>query len=318
MIKEVNSAKISVKGRRASRRYEACKLCGNNIMELSIETNSGNYLRCSECGFVQLSDIQGISDIKKIYDNSEYFAGKGKDGTGADFIGEEKLYLERFRNRIGRIGKKANKGRIFDIGASVGQFLSVARDCGWDVSGLEISATAAALAKERFGLDIHVGSLDDTQLPENSFDVVTLWHVFEHLPDPKRSIDNIRSALLENGLLVMELPNIGSLEALRGGVKWKYLIPHEHLCHYTPDTITRLLETSGLSVEGIEYEPGGTGVGEKMNRMGMGAVKKLLLMLFPVFKWLKTLMLRLLVKNSREIMIVYARKTKQPGNKANE
>jgi len=244
-----------------------CMLCDNKKIELFIRTHAGNYLKCDNCGLIQWDNISDMSNIKAIY-NDKYFTEKKRDGTGADFIGEERLYLARFRDRINRIERHVKSGG-----------------------------------------HIQVGTIEDISFKKDFFDVVTLWHVFEHLPDPKKTLKSIHSILKEGGLLVIELPNIGSQEAIEAGTGWSYLRPCEHLYHYTLDTITMLLRNTGFKVETIEYESGGTGIGEMMDRIGIGRVKRFLIQMFPpaiLFKkWIYSLMT---AKGSKEIMIVFSTK----------
>ena len=283
-----------------------CCLCKGGRSEIFLETPGGNYLRCVNCGLVLFDNIPDMSEIKSIYCD-EYFTEKKRNGCGADFLGEEHLYLARFKNRLERIEKKIAKGRILDIGASVGQFLFAAKERGWDISGVEVSAAAVQMAKQRYGINIQAGALEDARIQEGPFDVITLWHVFEHFPGPVQALKKIHALLKKDGCLVMEVPNIGSREALLNGANWAYLRPGEHLYHYTRDTITGTLEAAGFTVETIEYGSGGTGIGEKMDRLGMGRVKKLLSK-FRIAKWLRAAALFLTAKGSKEVMIVFARK----------
>jgi SAM-dependent methyltransferase len=285
-----------------------CELCENNDMVLWIKTSEGNYLKCSNCGLVCRENIPAMSNIKTIYD-SEYFIKKKKCGTGADFIGEEKFYLAKFKDRIKRIEKRLKSGRILDIGASVGQFLFIARKAGWDIYGLEVSKAAANMARQQYGIHIKVGSLESVKFGRNFFDVVTLWHVFEHFPDPKQSLKKIHSMLREDGLLVIELPNIGSKKAINSGVKWSYLVPTEHLFHYTPVTISRFLEKANFKIEAIEYVSGGTGIGDCMDEKGLWYLKKFLIARFPLVNWLKKMIIFIgQMWGPKDIMIVFARK----------
>lgn len=284
-----------------------CILCNDKDLKLFLTTHKGNYLLCSQCGLVRFDRTYDISEIRKIY-NDAYFTKKTGDGTGADFVGEEKLYLARFQNRIQRIENRIQKGNILDIGASVGQFLFVARASGWDVSGIELSEGAAGTAAKKYGIKMHVGAIETANFCDNFFDVVTLWHVFEHFSEPLQSLGKIHNLLKRDGLLVMELPNIGSNEALKNKEGWSYLRPGEHLFHYTPDSITHVMEKVGFKIEAVEYESGGTGIGEKMDKIGFGALKTLAIKLFPFVKWIRTLLLRFSARDSKEIMIVYSRK----------
>jgi 2-polyprenyl-3-methyl-5-hydroxy-6-metoxy-1,4-benzoquinol methylase len=287
-----------------------CHICGNEKMELFLNTPEGDYLRCLNCEVVQHSSIPNKSDIKKVY-SREYFTKK-KNGMGADFLGEEKLYSERFGDRLKRIEKKIKKGRILDIGASVGHFLFGAKQNGWDVSGVEISKDAVEMAKQRYRLHITVGTIDDINIEKGLFDVVTLWHVFEHFPAPVGSLSRINDVLKDEGLLVLELPNIDSKEAKRDGITWSFLMPAEHFFHYAPKSISILLESNGFKIENIEYTTGGTGIGEKMEKLNINGLKNLLLKIFPPVRWLRSFLLKTLTAHgSEEIMIVFARKMQQ-------
>jgi len=286
-----------------------CILCKKKNMELFLKISSSKYLRCTNCGLVCLENMPDMSAIKTIYD-SDYFVKKRKGGIGADFVGEEKLYLTKFRDRIKRIEKRIKTGRILDIGTSVGQFLFVARKAGWDISGLEVSVAAADMARQHYNINIEVGTLEDEAFGRGLFDVVTLWHVFEHFPDPMKSLKKIHSLLRKDGLLVIELPNIGSKKAINADVKWSYLLPAEHLFYYTPVTISRFLEKAHFRIETIEYVSGGTGIGDWMDKKGLVGLKKFIFVRLPVVNKIINTAPSIIAKiwRNKELMIVFARK----------
>ena len=286
-----------------------CNLCNKKNMELFLEISSSNYLRCTNCGLVCLENMPDMSKIKTVY-NSDYFVKKGKGGLGADFIGEEKLYFAKFQNRIKRIERRIKTGRILDIGTSVGQFLFVARKAGWDISGVEVSEAAADMARQHYKINIDVGTLEDVDFGNDLFDVVTLWHVFEHFPDPMQSLKKIHSLLKKDGLLVIELPNIGSKKAINAGVKWSYLLPSEHLFYYTPVTISRFLEKAHFKIETIEYIAGGTGIGDWLDKKGLVGLKKFIFARLQVVNKIINIAPSIIAKiwRNKELMIVFARK----------
>lgn len=282
-----------------------CRLCKSESMGLFLKKAGSRYFKCSNCGVVCLENMPDPSEISAVY-NDEYFIKKGKLGIGADFIGEEKLYLSRFRDRIKRIKKRISPGRILDIGASIGQFLHVAQQADWDIYGLEISEAAANMAKKRYGIHIQVGTLEEADFRRNFFDVVTLWHVFEHFLDPVQSLMKIHSLLRKDGLLVIELPNIGSKTAVKSGIKWPYLLPAEHLFYYSPSTISRLLENSNFQIETIEYTSGGTGIGDFMDRKGLSVLKRFLVGMSPLLNIFRGMSAKIFHKS--ELMIIFSRK----------
>ncbi len=285
-----------------------CFLCHSPAQEVFLKGADYRYLRCRDCGLVRLEAMPSRSELKGLYDQPDYFLEEQEDGTGADFIGEEQLYFSRFQERLRSIEKRIGMGRILDIGASVGQFLFLAKRNGWDIYGLEISKNAVAIAKDRYGVKIETGLLDNVVFQKDFFDVITLWHTFEHFSDPLSSLGSIAALLKKSGLLVLELPNIDSQEAKQEGEGWRFLKPKEHLFQYTPKTVTEMLQRSGFSVEAIEYEKGGTGLGKKMEKAGFGFLRHFIAH-HRIGLWLKRMILSLAGnRGSREMMLVFARK----------
>ncbi len=286
-----------------------CSLCKSASMELYLKISGTRYFKCSNCGVVCLENMPNLSQIATVY-NDEYFIKKGTSGIGADFIGEEKLYFTKFQDRIRRIEKRIKAGRILDIGASVGQFLFVARKAGWDISGLEVSEAAADMARQHYKINIDVGTLEDVDFGRGLFDVVTLWHVFEHFSEPMKSLKKIHSLLRKDGLLAIELPNIGSKKAINAGVKWSYLSPAEHLFYYSPVTISRFLEKAHFRIETIEYVAGGTGIGDWMDKKGLAGLKKFIFVRLPAVNKIINIAPSIMAKiwSNKELMIVFARK----------
>src|SRR5690349_22293158 len=102
-------------------------------------------------------------------------------------------------------------GRLLDVGCSAGFFLKVARDRGFDVHGLEIPADTAALARERYDVDVQVGTLDDAHFEPGSFDVVTMWDVIEHVRDPVGAMSTVARLLKPGGIAALMTPNVEGL-----------------------------------------------------------------------------------------------------------
>jgi SAM-dependent methyltransferase len=142
------------------------------------------------------------------------------------------------------------KGSLLDVGCGTGEFPAVAARRGWRVQGVELMAEAAARARER-GLDVHTGYLEESGLPERSYDVVSALHVLEHIPESIPFIRLLARYVRPGGHVMIEVPNFGSelRERTLGG--WIHLRPLEHLVHFTPDTLRRALSDSGLEVVSV-------------------------------------------------------------------
>jgi SAM-dependent methyltransferase len=136
------------------------------------------------------------------------------------------------------------KGRYLDVGCGSGGALGVASALGWQVSGIEVDEAAAAKAR-RFTPEIHVGDALTAPYAPGRFDVVTAFHVLEHVPDPVAMIRRMLGWLAPDGLLIVEVPNAGGLGARIFGKAWAGLELPRHLSHFSPETLTRAVEQAG-------------------------------------------------------------------------
>jgi SAM-dependent methyltransferase len=132
-----------------------------------------------------------------------------------------------------------------DIGCGDGAFLQSLKSRGWDVYGTETSAAACAIARTK-GISVHEGELASADFPDRFFDVITLWHVLEHIPDPVAELDRIRRMLRDDGSLVIEVPNSDSPTLQFCGGQWYGLDVPRHLQHFSPSTLQHLLDSTGF------------------------------------------------------------------------
>jgi 2-polyprenyl-3-methyl-5-hydroxy-6-metoxy-1,4-benzoquinol methylase len=154
--------------------------------------------------------------------------------------------LRRKVNLVKRHLKKGN-ANLLDIGCGTGYFLNAAKERGFTVSGIEKDEKAREKAITRFGLDVR----DETaffRLERSSYDVVTLWHVLEHLEKLHESFEKMADILSPDGTMVIALPNHQSFDAKWYKEKWAAYDTPRHLWHFTPDTLERLLANHNLSV----------------------------------------------------------------------
>jgi SAM-dependent methyltransferase len=135
-------------------------------------------------------------------------------------------------------------GRLLDVGCATGRFLQQMAAVGWRVSGIELDPEAAAKART-VTADVTLGDPADLTLPRASFDLVTAFHVVEHLPDPRRAVGNMLEWLAPGGLLVIEVPNVGGWGGALFGRYWSGLDFPRHLTHFTPATMRSLVEQCG-------------------------------------------------------------------------
>jgi SAM-dependent methyltransferase len=159
------------------------------------------------------------------------------------FIYPVEKFIGLFRNlRHKHIKKIIPKGRILDIGCARGVFLSMMRESGWETFGTELNEETAFHAKNILGLDVKIGRLADIQFESEFFDVITIWHVLDHLQNPALTLQECNRILKSCGLLVIAVPNSSSLQAKISGRYWFHLDPPFHLFHFNEKNLSQLLQ----------------------------------------------------------------------------
>lgn len=173
--------------------------------------------------------------------------------AGADpvYVSQMDARVRTFARTLRHIDRlRPARGRLLDVGTAAGAFLKAARDVGWDVTGIEPNAWLAEWGRTRYGVAIHVGSIDEVPLPAAQFDVVTLWDVIEHTPDPLHVLRRAHGLLVPGGLLVVNYPDIGSWIARLMGRRWPFL-SSVHLYYFTRRTIRAILDRAGFDTVDI-------------------------------------------------------------------
>jgi SAM-dependent methyltransferase len=204
-------------------------------------------------------------------------------------------------------------GRLLDVGCATGNFLSLVKERGWEIWGVEFNPHAAATAARRLNAEVLPGDLVDLDLPRERFDVVTLFHVIEHVIDPRRTVGKIREVLKRNGRLVLETPDFGSKSARRMGAKWPHVKPREHLYYFDEQSLRKLLSEEGFQINKVR-RCGGLGVPQAGETAGPGLALKnrafdLRRTLAP-FPWLRNLARWLywdILRQNEHILVVASR-----------
>jgi SAM-dependent methyltransferase len=141
-------------------------------------------------------------------------------------------------------------GRILDVGCANGEFLAALQQIGWDVFGVELNEAAAQIAEHRLGSAsqprITIGNLESASFPDQSFDVVTLWHVIEHLAHPSATLAEVRRILAPGGACIIQTPNWQSAEAKLFRSYWAGLDAPRHCWIFNQTTLTTLAQRIGL------------------------------------------------------------------------
>ncbi len=215
--------------------------------------------RCSGCGCIFQHPIPDSARLASFYPEEYWWSGKGGRGSPITRLLQrlERSYREfvasdhvRFLERCAG-GRSSTRRRLLDIGFGSGTFLELASRRGFAVHGMDISETAVRLVRERSGLDVRQGDIGSDSWAGLRFDFVTMFHVLEHLPDPARGIKYAASLLEPDGSILVQVPNIASLQAKAFGLRWYGFDVPRHIVNFTPVALSLLLDRAGLAIERI-------------------------------------------------------------------
>jgi 2-polyprenyl-3-methyl-5-hydroxy-6-metoxy-1,4-benzoquinol methylase len=223
-----------------------CVLCKSDEFKFLFEKNSFRIERCRICYMVQVTNMPPAEEVEEGYDENFY-----KTYYGDLEISPKKQRYEylNFHNKLDQIERRITRvGKILDVGCSFGFFLDAARQRGWVTAGIDVSEYAASYAANRLGLEVVSKPILDAKFEESSFDVITMWYVIEHLPNPQQVLQYLANFLCEDGMLVVSTANVDSYLAKMQGRKWRMWIPPEHLLYFSPATIENLFKKCHLEV----------------------------------------------------------------------
>jgi 2-polyprenyl-3-methyl-5-hydroxy-6-metoxy-1,4-benzoquinol methylase len=191
------------------------------------------------------------AELEKLYASNNY-----RMDDARRFIPVVESAIRRFRKaRFGRISRyvKGSGRRILDVGCARGLMLSMARESGWEPYGLEFSAETARHAREELGLDVRACSIVEAGYEPGFFDIITIWHVLEHIESPAETIEECSKVLSPEGVLVVSVPNFDSLQARISGPKWYHLDLPYHLFHFSLANLRELLEKNSFRVIRVKH-----------------------------------------------------------------
>jgi len=192
-----------------------------------------------------------ISDFESTYNESGYYSREEPKLIKIIEIVTTLFYKWRYRI-ISKNFIKNKNGTILDVGCGGGRFLVEARNHGWKTFGIEPTKRSVEIAK-KYSLDVIDDKLSESLFTKDMFDVISLWHVFEHIPNPDNVLSILRKWLKNDGLLVIAVPNIESLQARLGKDLWFHLDPPRHLYHFSPKTLRLILKKNGYETRSISH-----------------------------------------------------------------
>ena len=234
----------------------ACNMCGGSEARPLFRARGYDLVRCSRCDLAYVANPPDAAALHRLYSaqESDYHAElHDPDSAESRRMGEIAARHLRFTRRFVR------QGRLVDVGCSSGEFLLRAQQAGFACSGVEFSEDSAAQAERRSGLTIERGTIHDSALTPRSCDVITMFDVIEHVPDPLSDLRAAYALLAPGGWLVLSTPNIDGLfprasYPLAGVLgHWPHPEPPHHLYQFSQATLSALVTRAGFAVRGARH-----------------------------------------------------------------
>lgn len=243
----------------------SCPVCGSDTIGKALDVvdhfSSGELFPlfdCHRCGFRFTNRFPSEDAIGRYYDSPEYIAHSDIHRGLVNKLyhaTRQVMVKKKVRLVTGAVQRVVGRPlRLLDMGCGTGHFLHAAKERGFTVSGIEKDQSAREYAIARFGLDVQ-GEEALWSIERESYQVVTLWHVLEHLEKLNESIEQIKELLTDKGIAVIAVPNHLAYDAHFYKERWAAYDVPRHLWHFTPATLERLLARHGLVVTGKHALP---------------------------------------------------------------
>ncbi|MDD4271697.1 MAG: class I SAM-dependent methyltransferase [Patescibacteria group bacterium] len=227
-----------------------CMLCQSPDFTVLFTKNGFDFARCGQCGHIY---VNPQFDEKA---TAEHYNDDSKTMEFSyDFISSDKqmeVRGELYKNFFSQLKSDIPNGKILDIGCSIGQFLKMGKDLGYDVMGLELNEKAAQYAEKKFGVKVERKLLNECNFEDNSFDIVSMFGVIEHLPDPAGVMKDVYRILKPGGVFIGICPNVNSLVCMVLHQFSKTFTGRLHLSYFSEKTLRYLFAKVGFKNENIQ------------------------------------------------------------------
>ncbi len=245
--------------------YRPCPLCRSEETEKFLrapdrfalaEGEAYTLQRCLNCGMIFLNPRPYEADSGRYYQHAEYlpFASVASPRSLM-----EKLYAAL--RRVNLYWKKRlitrfhDRGIMLDAGCGTGELLAFMRARGWEVHGLERDAAAAEWGRVHLQLPIQTGSIDEIADTPEAYDVITMWHVLEHVYDPSATLRTLARLLKKEGVLIVAVPNIAGVDAKFYRQHWIALDVPRHVNHFSLSSLARCATQQGFTLRWWQQLP---------------------------------------------------------------
>lgn len=236
----------------------ACPVCCGKSHTKHVEGKDHNVsgriftiVECRRCGFRFTNPRPKEKYIYKYYQSKNYISHSStKKGLINKVYHLVRFYQFYKKKKVIKISSNIKKGRILDIGCGAGDFLKYMASSGWDVDGVETDKGARIIAEKKIGRKIE--EKIDVLSEENKYDVISMWHVLEHVYNVEKYLKKVNKLLKNNGVLIVGVPNCASYDAKKYKGNWvAYDLPI-HLSHFRKNNIEALAKKSNFKLKEIK------------------------------------------------------------------
>ena len=236
--------------------HDKCPLCSSNAIKKRFACIDNfatgeqfDIYECCDCGMVFTRNFPDEKEIGRYYESPAYISHSNTSKGVINRIYQmvRKIMLKRKARLVERIASKKS-GRLLDYGAGTGHFARVMAAKGWSVTAIEKSDKARELALREFGFEMQpVEALK--AIKDKELDIVTMWHVMEHIQEPDNMWRELHRILADSGIAIIAVPNSASYDALKYKEYWAAYDVPRHLWHFTPDTIAQWGGKHGFTLD---------------------------------------------------------------------
>ena len=226
-----------------SRIVTNCDFCNSDKLE--ILDSAADVVKCSVCGYIFVSKQPDLAEIDRLYPEIHY----------EQWYKNEPGRIKMWGKRVDFVNKFIDSGNSLDIGCGDGYFISLMKNRGFNVLGTETSSGAVKYAKEKRGLDIYHGDAINLDSGYNNyFDLVTLWHVLEHVPSPSKILEKVKRICKKNGIIIIAVPNhynwkLPLKKLLNKKIFYQFSERDEvHLSHFSCSTLKKYLQKFNFEI----------------------------------------------------------------------
>ena len=234
-----------------------CNQCTGSISKHLFRAKGYDLVRCAGCGLAYIANPPSMDELKLLYSAAASYHASLCDPASATFAGQHRIAERHLRET--RRGAGAGAGRLLDVGCSIGQFLDLARTAGFSVSGLEMNQSSAEFARGHYGVEVAEGTIHDWPAAAGSLDILTMFDVIEHVPDPLGDLCKAFDLVVPGGTVVLSTPNIDglfprlSLPLAKRLDYWPHPEPPYHLFQFSAHTLAAMVRKAGFEVIEIRH-----------------------------------------------------------------